>query len=380
MAGVRVELVRNNQNGGWNAPGYTNVVGQVSGLVPANEILTMNIHNNNTVCGNQVLYTQQIGPFSINTALPIVAIPTSSLNTTIVQGTLTNCSNASVTNGYVWLQTAGQFLYTQVTSGSFSFTVLNCSSAATSFTLQGFDYDGMKATTQQTGILNNQTVSLSTIQACAATNATGEFFDIDQNGYTYLTIGQQTWMKQNLNVSRYSDGTVIPQITDPAAWAELTTGAWCYYENNTVNGSTYGKLYNGYAIAGIYDSASLDNPSLRKKLAPTGWHIPSDTEWTILTTFLGGEQVAGGKMKEMGTAHWNSPNTDATNSSDFTGRSGGYRNFDGTFHFIGSFGYWWSSDVNATFGWLRILSYDNGLALRSYINTEDGFSVRCVRD
>ena len=170
MAGVRVELVRNNQNGGWNVPGYTNVVGQVSGLVPANETLTMNIYSNNTVCGNQVVHTQQIGPFSTNTALPIVVISTSSLNTTIVQGTLTNCNNDNVTNGYVWLQTAGQFLYTQVTNGSFSFSVLNCSSAAASFTLQGFDLDTMKLTSQQTGILNNQTVTLGAIEACAATN------------------------------------------------------------------------------------------------------------------------------------------------------------------------------------------------------------------
>lgn len=383
MAGVRVELVRNNQNGGWNVPGYTNVVGQVSGLVPANETLTMKIYSNNSVCASQSIYTQQIGPFSSNTALPIVVIPASSLNTTIVQGTLTNCSNASVTNGYVWLQTAGQFLYTQVTNGSFSFTVLNCSSVATSFTLQGFDLDTIKLTTQQTGTLNNQTVSLGVLQACTTTNnPTGEFFDIDQNFYTYLPIGQQIWMQQNLNVSRYRDGTPIPQVTDPTQWANLTTGAWCYYNNTTANGTTYGKLYNYYAVAGIYDAASLANESLRKKLAPTGWHIPSDAEWTTLTTFLGGVSVAGGKMKEAGTTHWDSPNTGATNESGFTGLPGGFRSGSpAMFYSIGRQAFWWSSSENDAEGaWGRGLDlyYDY---VNSYTgNKLNGFSVRCVKD
>ena len=378
MAGVRVEIVRNNQNGGWNVPGYTNVVGQVSGLVPANETLTMKIYSNNSVCASQSIYTQQIGPFSTNTALPIVVIPASSLNTTIVQGTLTNCSNANVTNGYVWLQTAGQFLYTQVTNGSFSFTVLNCSSAATSFTLQGYDYEGMKATTQQTGILNNQTVSLGTIQACAATNTTGEFSDIDQNWYTFLPIGQQTWMQQNLNVSRYRDGTSIPQVTDPTQWANLTTGAWCYYNNTTENGTTYGRLYNWYAVAGIHDT---DPNTPNKILAPTGWHVPSDAEWTILTTFLGGEQVAGGKMKSTGTSLWFSPNTAATNESGFTGLPGGCRYSNGAFYNVGDDGNWWSSSESSTaVAWYRALNYNNGNAFRSTTNKKIGFSVRCLRD
>ena len=382
MAGVRVELVRNNQNGGWNVPGYTNVVGQVSGLVPSNETLTMNIYSNNSVCASQSIYTQQIGPFSSNTALPIVVVPVSSVITTLVQGTLTNCSNASVTNGYVWLQTAGQFLFTQVTNGSFSFTVLNCTSAATSFTLQGFDYDGMKSTTQQTGTLNNQTVALGVLQACTTTNnPTGEFGDIDQNVYTYLPIGQQTWMQQNLNVSRYTDGTPIPQVTDPSQWASLTTGAWCYYNNDPANGAVYGKLYNWYAVAGIYDAASAANPALRKKLAPTGWHIPSDDEWTILTTFLGGATIAGGKMKEMGTALWQSPNTAATNESGFSGLPAGYRGSSGSFSNIGYVGFWWSSsEGDTTSAWNRGLSYYDGGAGSSDGDKKYGFSLRCLRD
>ena len=90
-----------------------------------------------------------------------------------------------------------------------------------------------------------------------------------------VKIGTQVWMTKNLNVSRYSDGTPIPQVTDPTQWEGLATGAWCYYNNDAANGITYGKLYNWYAVAGIYDAASLANPVLRKKLAPVGYHIPN---------------------------------------------------------------------------------------------------------
>jgi uncharacterized protein (TIGR02145 family) len=110
----------------------------------------------------------------------------------------------------------------------------------------------------------------------------------------------------------------------------------------------YGKLYNWYAVAGIYDTASLNNPSLRKQLAPQGCHVPSDAEWTTLTTFLGGESVAGGKMKSTGKSLWQSPNTAATNESGFTGLPGGYRITSGTFVKIGADGVWWSSSETST--------------------------------
>ena len=205
------------------------------------------------------------------------------------------------------------------------------------------------------------------------------------NQITYgqeVTIGTQTWMQKNLDVSKYRDGTPIPQVTDPKKWANLTTGAWCYYKNTTVNGTIYGKLYNWYAVAGIYNAASLANKSLRKKLAPTGWHVPSDEEWTTLTDYLGGIDVAGGKMKSKGKTLWGSPNTDATNSSGFTGLPGGFRNGMGAVVNVGTKGYWWSSsDTITNYAWFRNLSYDDGYALR--INAKikrNGFSVRCLKD
>jgi uncharacterized protein (TIGR02145 family) len=196
-----------------------------------------------------------------------------------------------------------------------------------------------------------------------------------------ITIGNQTWTTINLDIETYSDGTPIPQVTDPVAWSNLTTGAWCYNNNDTATGAAYGKLYNWYAVAGIYDTASLSNPALRKKLAPTGWHIPSDIEWTIMIDYLGGETVAGGKMKSMSVSHWYLPNTDATNSSGFSGLPGGYRKNDGTYYNIGIYGYWWSSsDYNATSAWTRHLNYYGGTAYSYSFNKQYGHSVRCIKD
>ncbi len=193
-----------------------------------------------------------------------------------------------------------------------------------------------------------------------------------------VNIGTQTWTTKNLDVATYSDGTVIPQVTDPTAWANLTTGAWCYYNNDPATGTTYGKLYNWYAVAGIHDT---DPNTPNKKLAPTGYHIPSDVEWTTLITYLGGESVAGGKMKFTGTSLWFSPNTEATNSSGFTGLPGGYRYFYGSFLNLGFYGYWWSSsERDTTYAWNRALDYYNGSATRNYHSKKIGFSVRCLRD
>ena len=190
------------------------------------------------------------------------------------------------------------------------------------------------------------------------------------------TICDQDWMVKNLDVTTYRNGDPIPQVIDPSAWVELTTGAWCYYDNDPANSAIYGKLYNWYAV---------NDP---RGLAPVGWHVPSDAEWTMLSNCLGGYSIAGGKMKstgtiEAGTGLWLSPNTGATNSSGFTGLPGGYRLGYGTFVSIGNFGCWWSSTELDTDGaWYRYLYYNTG-----GVGTDgdgiyklSGFSVRCLRD
>ena len=191
-----------------------------------------------------------------------------------------------------------------------------------------------------------------------------------------VTIDTQVWAAINLDVTTYRDGTPIPEVTDPAAWSGLTTGAWCYYNNVSTNGTTYGKLYNWYAVAGIHDT---DAATPNKILAPTGWHVPTDAEWTTLTTTLGGTAVAGGAMKA--TTLWNSPNNFASNSSGFTGLPGGNRSNDGTFSTIGNYGYWWSSSESSPlYAWYRSLNYNGGSASRSNFHKRFGFSVRCLRD
>lgn len=208
-----------------------------------------------------------------------------------------------------------------------------------------------------------------------------------------VTICSQVWATKNLEVTTYSDGTPIPQVTDPTAWANLTTGAWCNYNNDPANGDVYGKLYNWFAVAGIYDASSAANPALRKKLAPTGWHVPNDGEWSNLINCLdpnadGGNTLpnfAGGKMKatgtlQAGTGLWQDPNTDATNESGFSSLPGKCRGTAGSFC-NDSVAFWWSSsERNTTSAWQRALFYSAGYAYRDGPNKKNGESVRCVRD
>ena len=197
--------------------------------------------------------------------------------------------------------------------------------------------------------------------------------DVDGNVYKTVTIGPQQWMAENLKVSKYSDGTTIPNITDNTQWQNDTSGAWSYHNNDSANNAKYGKLYNWYAVSPTKNG--------NKNVCPTGWHVPTDAEWTVLTDYLGGESVAGGKMKEVGTIIWNSPNTEATNTSLFTGLPGGYRYSAGGYSLIGGSGNWWSSSENVTSdAWARyLLSYSGG-ALRLNYYKRNGLSVRCLRD
>ena len=213
-------------------------------------------------------------------------------------------------------------------------------------------------------IFNTTTNSLETKNSSGWVSLSSSFVTLPT-----IVIGTQQWMEKNLDVLTYRNGDIIPQVTDPTAWAALTTGAWCYYNNDVANGAIYGKLYNWYAV---------NDP---RGLAPTGWHVPTDDEWTTLSTTLGGDAVAGGKMKVAGTTRWTTPNTGATNESGFAGLPGGYRASYGTFYSVGSSGIWWSSTENNTAGaWYRFLYHNDGTIVRYYDDKKAGFSVRCLRD
>ena len=186
------------------------------------------------------------------------------------------------------------------------------------------------------------------------------------NNLNTKKIGTQTWTTKNLDVTTYRNGDAIPQVQDAKAWENLRTGAWCYYENETANGSTYGKLYNWYAV---------NDP---RGLAPAGYHIPTEAEWSTLTNYLGGETIAGTKMKSK--TGWEN-NGNGTNTSGFAGLPGGYRNGDGDFSNIGAGGDWWSSsESNTNNAWYRYLYSNNGDVDSYYNYKRNGFSVRCLRD
>ena len=194
-----------------------------------------------------------------------------------------------------------------------------------------------------------------------------------------VTIGTQVWSSTNLEVNTYRDGTIIPHVTDPTAWAGLTTGAWCYYNNDTANGVVYGVLYNWYAVAGIHDT---DPNTPNKTLAPQGWHIPNNLEWNTLINYLGGLSVAGGKMKEIGTSHWFSPNTGATNISGFTALPNGLRVWnDGGFLLMGAYGHCWSIDeYNLDFSYAMFNFSDTQNSNLGETQKLNGAAVRCVKD
>jgi uncharacterized protein (TIGR02145 family) len=199
--------------------------------------------------------------------------------------------------------------------------------------------------------------------------------DVDGNVYKTVTIGNQTWMAENLKTSKYNDGTTIPNIIDNAKWLKDTSGAWCYYKNDTTYNSKYGKLYNWYAVNKTSNGF--------KNVCPIGWHVPTEKEEYDLMVYLGGGKLAGGKMKEVGTTSWKEPNSDATNESLFTGIPCGQRDFGGTFNDIGNSSYWWTSSLNTSSNAnLQVIGY--GLRSSGIFSIAGfkyfGYSIRCLKD
>ncbi len=192
--------------------------------------------------------------------------------------------------------------------------------------------------------------------------------DYDENNYTIVQIGDQWWMAENLKTTKYSTGDDIPEVTGASDWMGLSTGAYCYFDNNPDNAIIYGCLYNWQAV--------IDN----RNACPANWHVPSDAEWIVLSSFLGGEAIAGGKMKEPGTVHWFSPNVGATNESGFNIIAGGSRSY-GNFDSMGYGGSFWSTTaIDAIFAWDRDIFYYTTAANRHGTDKKSGLSVRCIKN
>lgn len=189
--------------------------------------------------------------------------------------------------------------------------------------------------------------------------------DIDGNVYHTVSIGSQCWTVENLRSTRYNDGAALLTGLNDSTWMADTSGAFCLYDNDVSNNATYGKLYNFYAVK-------------TGKLAPAGWHIPSKEEWMALKDYLGGESVAGNKMKA-NTGIWTSyPGIVNSNSSGFTGLPGGYR-YD-HFYNLGYHAYFWSATEESGTGVASYLSYDKAFTPTFFNSKHDGLSVRCIKD
>lgn len=195
--------------------------------------------------------------------------------------------------------------------------------------------------------------------------------DADGNNYPVVQIGTQIWMAENLRTTKTQNGYPIPNVSNNSEWARLTTSGYCSYDNDINNSNTYGYLYNWYSVNDL--------------ITPLGWHIPSDEEWAILTEFLGGIYMAGGKLKETGTNHWSSLNKDSSsNETGFTALPGGGRSTSGSYAYLGSDGQWWSSTEyyqnGKSFAWYIGMSYNYQGIVRNYSSPKVGFSVRCIKD
>lgn len=207
------------------------------------------------------------------------------------------------------------------------------------------------------------------MSACNKDDSGNTVRDIDGNEYNSVTIGAQTWMVENLKTTKFSDGTDIPLITSAEAWMGLTSPGFQWYNGDPSKyKKPYGALYNFYAVS-------------TAKLCPAGWHVPSNAEWTALTTFLLGEDVSGGKLKEEGITHWASPNAEATNESGFTALPGGVITLSGAYSGLGYQGAWWTADEDMySYSYYRQLSYYDGRVFAYSTLKGSGYSVRCIKN
>ena len=194
--------------------------------------------------------------------------------------------------------------------------------------------------------------------------------DVDGNLYTEVKIGDQIWMVENLKTTKYRDSSWITLVEDNSTWEGLTSPGYCWYDNDSgSNFNDYGTIYNWYVV----------NPNNEKKVAPSGWHIPTDTEWDVLINHIGGSGIAGGELKETGTEHWKSPNESSTNRYGFSARAGGIRS--GSFYEKREYAYWWTAtEYDSSCSWMRNIGFGGAGVGHNFISKSTGIYIRCIRD
>ena len=340
---------------------YSNITGLYAGATYY--VCAFATNTNGTAYGNQV-------SFQTTSDLPTVEttfVTNIQVNSASSGGTVTSDGGSSIfSRGVCWSTSPNPTISSSKTvdgSGTGSFTsIMEGLSSNTTYFVRAYAVN-------ISGTAYGNELNFTTL---IGDGAVGTVKDIEDTSYPTIYIGGDWWMAKNLQTATFNDGSDIDNVTDNSTWAYLTSSAYCWYDNYSVNGSIYGALYNWYAV-------STD------KLCPSGWHVPSDAEWTALSDYLGGSFIAGGKMKESGTSHWSSPNNNATNSSGFTGLPGGERGgTDGWFGNIGDYGFWWSSTESSSDNryayYYRLYFYDGNLTHWNNSFKKEGFSIRCIKD
>jgi len=342
-----------------NSVKYTNSIGAFSGRVPKNQAITLNINLTCNTTNEWILaYTETI----ISEDDSISGSYIAELNEFYpITGTVVTCSGEPVESGYVKM--GPQVFLTE----NGNFTIQTCQTGE--YTLRGFNTsnpDTIKASNLDTVLVGPEGIDVGELQACI--DIYGTVVDIEGNVYSTALIGQQWWMSENLRTAIYANGDPIPNPIDNSAWSQSGVGGWSIYNHLEVNNENYGKLYNWYTTV---DPAGL---------CPAGWHVPLDTDWTVLTDYLGGESVAGGKMSSV--SGWNPTNNVATNQSGFSGLPGGSRSYSGDFFDIGITATWWSSSSSnfVLSAWKRVINFFSTNVDRQTSSKNDGFSIRCIRD
>ena len=314
------------------------------------------------------------GISAANTPMLLATLTTSSVSsitgtTAISGGNITNDGGATITaRGIVWSTSPNPTTADNSTSdgagtGSFTSNLSNLT-ANTTYYVRAYAVNSA-------GTAYANQVSFATTNGGIITNpGAGVTF----NGYTYTSIvlgNSQEWMGENLRTTTYANGDPIPNVTDNTQWQNLTTGAWSHYNNDSQYENPYGKIYNWYSMT---DS---------RNVCPTGWHVPTNTDWNTLINYLGGDAVAGGKMKSTGTQYWNSPNVNATNESGFSALPGGFRDFGGTFNVFGNDVYFGSATQFplSTMAYSAYpLSSNGGSTFEDALDSDMGAYVRCLKD
>jgi uncharacterized protein (TIGR02145 family) len=328
-----------------------------------------------TSYGNEVMFTtNESNKSAANPTLTTSLVHTITSRTAISGGTITDDGGGEIiARGITWSTTPDWYPYEDDDKlygngpGSASFvSYLSKLNPGTTYYVKAY------AVTSN-GIAFGPALSFTTeVEDPDPGSPYGTVSDVDGNNYNTVKIGDQIWMAENLKTTKYNDGVLIPNVT--GFWSDYTSGAYCWYnDDENTNKNTYGALYNWLAVN-------------TGKLCPAGWHVPSKEDWMLLAYYLGGPDLAGGKLKESGTAHWESPNTGATNITGFTALPGGMREdasgFGIYFGSMGTTGLWWSSDppVEGTHQSILLDSNSGEFSLFDWIYSQSGLSVRCLMD